>query len=93
MPLEVMPKADLELEKYRAVCRAGVERLLRDSEGRKAGEQAYGAWLGFYNGNKKNCGGWNNTQLVQTHSLTDLTRWLLGGCSSQCMPRASPLSQ
>lgn len=73
MPLEVMPKAALELDKYRAICRAAVEKLLRDSEGRKAAEQAYGAWLGFYNGNKKNCGGWNNTQLVEAANLFSLT--------------------
>lgn len=74
MPLEEAGGAALQLDKYRAVCREGVQRVLRDSEGRKAAEQAYGAWLGFYNGNKKNCGsGWNNAQLVEAANLFSLT--------------------
>lgn len=65
MPLETLTTESLDLEKYRAVCQAGVDKMLRNTEGRKAAEQGYGAWLGFYNGNKKNCGGWNNTMLVE----------------------------
>lgn len=73
MPLETVTAEQLEVEKYRAVAEKGVTTLLRDSEGHKAGEQAYGAWLGFYNGNKRNCGGWNNAQLVEAANLFSLT--------------------
>jgi hypothetical protein len=69
MPLESVPSSALELDKYRNVCAQGVQSVLGSSEGRKAAEQGYGAWLGFYNGNKRNCGSWNNAQLVEAANL------------------------
>ena len=73
VPLERSSKASLDLEKYNSICDVAVQRVLQEPEGRKAAEQAYGAWLGFYNGNKKNCGGWNNSQLVEAANEFSVT--------------------
>lgn len=69
MSLETVPPQGLNIDKYRDVCEVGIHRLILDREGRKAAEQAYSAWLGFYNGNKKNCGNWTNSQLVEAANL------------------------
>ncbi len=44
--------------------RAALARVSRNAELRKSAEQAYGAWLGYYNTNCKKCG-WNKEQLVR----------------------------
>ena len=49
-------------------CRSSIEAILpkamTDGEFRKSAEQAYSAWLGFYNSNLRKCG-WDKPKLVQ----------------------------
>lgn len=52
------------LTNFKPSCDAALRRVSRDEEFRKNAEQAYGAWLGFYNSNLRKCG-WDKPELVQ----------------------------
>jgi ATP-dependent RNA helicase MSS116 len=56
---------EMQLPAFLDLTNDALAKVMRNTELKKSAEQAYGAWLGFYNGNKKKCG-WNNADLVQT---------------------------
>lgn len=45
-------------------CRQAQNGIRTDAEFKKNAEQAYAAWLGFYNGNLRKCG-WDKPKLVE----------------------------
>lgn len=55
--------SSLNMPVVRPLTAGALAAVTRDEEFRKAAEQAYGAWLGFYNSNLKKCG-WDKPELV-----------------------------
>ena len=68
--LSDIPLHDVAIESLGSIhdCRSSVQSSLqmamRDGEFRKGAEQAYSAWLGFYNSNLRKCG-WDKPKLVE----------------------------
>ena len=68
--LSDIPLHDVAIETLGSIddCRSSVQSSLqmamRDGEFRKGAEQAYSAWLGFYNSNLRKCG-WDKPKLVE----------------------------
>ena len=63
IPLIQITPDSLSVPKFKAVCDGALVSALRDEEFRKNAEQAYAAWLGFYNSNLRKCG-WDKPELV-----------------------------
>ena len=56
------------IAEHRSSIEAFLPKAMADGEFRKIAEQAYSAWLGFYNSNLRKCG-WDKPKLVQEANL------------------------
>lgn len=64
MPLQRIALDSLGVAAFQAPLAQALTIAHRDSEFRKSAEQAYVAWLGFYNSNLRKCG-WDKPKLVE----------------------------
>ena len=72
MKLQRIAPADLHMEGVQTITKTALSRVEQEDELKKNAEQAYGAWLGFYNGNTKKCG-WDKPTLVETANFFSST--------------------
>lgn len=71
LPIERMEKSSLNLPVYHTNCVAALSRVNADSDLKKSAEQAYQAFLGYYNG-KLRVLGWDKHELVaQSNSFSN----------------------
>ena len=73
MTLESVTEESLSVDSYAANCNRGIFNVLSNSELKIAAEQAYRAWLGFYNSNTKKCGNWDKVTLVEKANFFSTT--------------------
>ena len=64
MKLIVVNKDDLNLDSFTSMTTNSLSNVDNNSNLKDSASKAYGAWLGFYNGNLKKCG-WDKPNLVQ----------------------------
>jgi ATP-dependent RNA helicase MSS116, mitochondrial len=64
LPLQRQTLASAALNDATLTIQHIIETTKSDKEMRVCGEQAYQAWLGFYNSNLRACGGWDKRTLV-----------------------------
>ena len=64
MPLKQLAESDLELSAVGGAVDSALGSVKGNEQMERSACMAYSAWLGFYNGNKKNCGFRSNEVLV-----------------------------
>ena len=65
MTLERVSEASLSVDSFIGHCNDSLLVVTLNSELKKAAEQAYAAWLGFYKSHTKKLGNWSREQLVE----------------------------
>jgi ATP-dependent RNA helicase MSS116 len=63
LPIDKLPLSVLNIQNFDGPCSQALSRVECDDQLKKSGEQAYQAWLGYYNG-KLRILGWSKEQLV-----------------------------